>query len=235
VSTSPFAEIQKRELARPLSDAERARKKELDAIISRGLKTFIEVGNALLEYRESRLYRESYPTFEAWVQAKHGITRQHAGRLIAAATVANNIAGEMEPIGYIPESESVLRPVAKLSPESQRIVMLVATQTAPDHKPTAAWVKSTVDVLEDLSATGAVDTGDGVMTPVHAAILQAVQDRALAIKDRITQNSPWKRQEGACFTVKASLALEMLQDALAGLSGDEEVKILTFTKKVKKG
>ena len=36
----------------------------LEAIIERGQQTFIEVGNALMEIRESRLYLENYPTFE---------------------------------------------------------------------------------------------------------------------------------------------------------------------------
>ena len=47
-----------------VSEAER-----LDAceqVIERGLATFVDVGTALLEVRDSRLYRVAYPTFEAY-------------------------------------------------------------------------------------------------------------------------------------------------------------------------
>lgn len=37
---------------------------ENEAIIERGLATFVEVGTALAEIRDNRLYRESHGTFE---------------------------------------------------------------------------------------------------------------------------------------------------------------------------
>ena len=37
---------------------------ELELVIERGLKTFVEVGAALLGIRDGRLYRETHATFE---------------------------------------------------------------------------------------------------------------------------------------------------------------------------
>lgn len=42
--------------------AEESRLGELEIRIERGLKTFIEVGTALMEIRESRLYRAAHAT-----------------------------------------------------------------------------------------------------------------------------------------------------------------------------
>jgi len=74
---------------------------ELETVIERGQQTFIEVGRALLEIRDGRLYRDTYTTFEAYCRERWGWTRQHANRQIAAARVVE----EMEPTGSIPENE----------------------------------------------------------------------------------------------------------------------------------
>src|SRR6476660_8234750 len=41
-----------------------------EAIIQKGIQTFVEVGNALLEIRESRLYRGQYSTFEEYCRTR---------------------------------------------------------------------------------------------------------------------------------------------------------------------
>lgn len=57
-------------------------------LIERGLTTFVEVGEALLEIRESRLYRETHATFEAYCQSRWAWSGDHAKRLMNAAEVA---------------------------------------------------------------------------------------------------------------------------------------------------
>jgi hypothetical protein len=78
------------------------------------LSVFVKVGNALLEIRDSRLYRQQFPTFEAYCRERWGMARQSVNRMIAAAEVVRNI--KMEPIGSIPTTESQARP---LPPEIQ--------------------------------------------------------------------------------------------------------------------
>ena len=51
-------------LEETLSAAEAGRLQELETTIERGLQTFIEVGEALREIRDHRLYRGDHPTFE---------------------------------------------------------------------------------------------------------------------------------------------------------------------------
>lgn len=67
-----------------LSPTESTRLQKCEAVIEKGLQTFIEVGNALLEIRDSRLYRQDYGTFEDYCRKRWKISRAHAYRLIEA-------------------------------------------------------------------------------------------------------------------------------------------------------
>ena len=62
---------------------------KLEEVIDRGLKTFIEVGNALREIREGRLYRCEYATFDEYCRRRWGWDRINAHRHIEAATVVD--------------------------------------------------------------------------------------------------------------------------------------------------
>lgn len=61
---------------------------ELEAIIDAGLQTFFEVGNALAEIRERRLYRDQYETFDVYCRERFNFNRQRASQLIKAAAVS---------------------------------------------------------------------------------------------------------------------------------------------------
>ena len=51
---------------------------ELETVIESGIRTFVDVGRALLEIRDSRLYRESYPTFDEYCRERWGFGRIRA-------------------------------------------------------------------------------------------------------------------------------------------------------------
>jgi len=126
---------------RDMRDARRLA--ELEQTIQGGLERFIETGQALLEVRDSRLYRINYPTFEAYCKGRWGITPQHAGRLMSAVEVV----GALEPTGSIPTSEAVARELAPVlreqGPEAVREVWAEAVE-ASAGTPTAAAVRAVV-------------------------------------------------------------------------------------------
>jgi hypothetical protein len=128
-------------------DAERLA--DLEVTIAQGLHTWVEVGTALLEIRASRLYRAEFPNFESYCQAKFGIDRTYAHRMIEAATVVGNLL----PIGNTdtplpaPSNEAQARPLAALAPEQQREAWAEANATAPQGKVTAEHVTETVKRL----------------------------------------------------------------------------------------
>ncbi len=66
-----------------------ARLVELETVIERGMRSFVEVGTALAEVRDSGLYTQ--PTFEAYVRERWGFTRQRAYQLIDAADVSTRV------------------------------------------------------------------------------------------------------------------------------------------------
>jgi hypothetical protein len=67
--------------------AERERLAQLEEVVERGLQTFIEVGQALREIRDSRLYRQTHTTFGEYLVERWSFSKPHATRLIQAAQV----------------------------------------------------------------------------------------------------------------------------------------------------
>ena len=59
-----------------MTKRERSRLGKLETTIDRGLQSFFEVGAALKEIRDSRLYRDEHGTFEDYCQTRWGIDRQ---------------------------------------------------------------------------------------------------------------------------------------------------------------
>jgi len=114
----------------------------LEAVIERGLGAFVEVGRALLEIRDSRLYRETHGTFEDYCRERWDFDRTYAHRLTQAATVVS-----MLPIGNTPSpaNEAVVRELAPLrdEPEALRETWDAAVQEHGEQ-PTAAQVRDVV-------------------------------------------------------------------------------------------
>jgi hypothetical protein len=64
-----------------------------EAVIERGVAVFTEVGRALTEIRDGKLYRAKHKTFEAYCDARWGIVRSRAYQLIDQAKVTDAIFG----------------------------------------------------------------------------------------------------------------------------------------------
>lgn len=130
---------------KPLSAAERKRLTELEATIDPGLKTFIEVGQALLEVRDRRLYREEDATFEAYCERRYGLPVREAYRLIDCARAEDILC----PIGQKPAlpNEAVARELAPLigEPDRMRDAWNLAQQNAGGKRVTAKIVCEAVE------------------------------------------------------------------------------------------
>lgn len=70
-----------------LAVAEAARLAELEQVVERGLQTFVDVGQALLEIRRRELYRATHGSFESYCRARWNLTGRRGRQLIAAAEV----------------------------------------------------------------------------------------------------------------------------------------------------
>src|SRR4051812_5626341 len=95
-----------------LSVAEREALAEYEAVVDRGLKTFFEVGQALLGIRDRRLYRETHRRWEDYCRDRWGFGKNYADKQIKAAGVAELVIAAGTAV-RIP-SERVARALAPL-------------------------------------------------------------------------------------------------------------------------
>lgn len=146
-----------------LNLAEQAALARAEQTIRRGLKTFIEVGEALLEIRDGRLYRATHATFEAYCAERWGLSRRHGNRLIEAFKVARILG----PAG--PTSERQARELAPLLPSPDRMREVWATVSEKLRKPTAAAVAEAREEItastEDAPQTAGPDPEPSVLSP----------------------------------------------------------------------
>lgn len=63
-----------------------------DNQIAAGLESFVQVGSALAEIRDTGLYLDHFPTFEAYCRERWNLSRQYAYQVMDAATVTNQMS-----------------------------------------------------------------------------------------------------------------------------------------------
>ncbi len=123
----------------------------LNKTIIAGLTTFLEVGSAFAEIKGRRLYRVEFETWDDFLKKKHGLTRQHASRLIKAKEVVSELEEKMLPIGNIsrlPNNEAQVRPLFRLkSPEERSRAWINAVEAAGENQPTAEVVSQEVRAM----------------------------------------------------------------------------------------
>jgi VRR-NUC domain len=120
-------------MSEQLATREWDRLSELETVIERGLETFIEVGQALMEIRDGRLYRAEHGTFEGYCQERWGFTDRRARQLIDAAQI-----GTMVPLSNERQARELV-PLLDQPGQLREVVAEVGEQ------PTAAKVRSAVE------------------------------------------------------------------------------------------
>jgi hypothetical protein len=127
-------------MSNSLTIAENQKLNVLENTIARGLRYYIEVGQALLTIRNEELYK-TYGTFEDYCEKRWSMSRRHAYRLIEA----NEVVEDLRPIGHIPTNEAQAREIAALPREERAPVWQQVIDTAPDTGITASFVRETVE------------------------------------------------------------------------------------------
>lgn len=113
----------------------------LTGIISRHVKDYMQVGQALREIRDRKLYRATHDSFEDFIRDTWQMDRTHAYRLIDAAEVARNVS----PSGDIPRTEAQARPLVTLKPAEQLAAWSDAKDAAGDGQITTAHVTAAAE------------------------------------------------------------------------------------------
>lgn len=154
----------------PLSVRETKRLDELEAVIEANFRGFYAVGKALMEIWDTRLFRQDYGTFEAYLKQFWDMGKAHAYRLIDASRVIDTIQMYSDPEDglnqkvsnwrqneaempqnptLIPINEAQARELAKLPPEDQVTAWQRAVETAPDGKITARHIRACVRKIKE--------------------------------------------------------------------------------------
>lgn len=120
-----------------LTPSESVRLCELERVIQKGKDTFVEVGNALAEIRDSRMYRATFKTFDDYCKDRWGLNKQTAYQLIEGAAVTENLKSHK--CDELPQNQGQTRPLAKLPADKQPEAWTKAQEKAKEEgKPVAA-------------------------------------------------------------------------------------------------
>lgn len=130
----------------PLTADEQKALRVCEDVITKGLASFIEVGNALHKIQSQRLYRFSYNSFEEYLASRWKFRRAHAYRLITASRTA----ADLPPIGDSaqPKNEAQARALTGLTSEQKAAAMQRAQELAGEKPVTAANIKAAAAELK---------------------------------------------------------------------------------------
>lgn len=126
-----------------ISESDDARLARNETRISQGLASFVEVGEALSDIRDARLYRATHGTFESYCAEKWGMSKRHCDRLISSAETVQTL-GPIGPKSITTESQA--RELARVEPACREEVIRKA-DIATGGKITAAAIKEAAVVV----------------------------------------------------------------------------------------
>lgn len=119
-----------------LTTSESNRFSKLETTIKQTQGAFIACGNALMEIRDSRLYRDKYSTFAEYCEKRWGWTRRHADQLITSAKLVLELKNEndrsqnendrSQNIGRALQNEWQVRALVNVAPENRLRVLKAA-------------------------------------------------------------------------------------------------------------
>lgn len=152
-----------------LTSDESTRRDQLEAVVDRGLETFVEVGQALVQLREWNLYRSTHGTFSTYVKDRFGLGTARAYRIIEAAKIADAVS----PMGDI-RNERQARELTGLSTETAQQVYMSAVE-ATDGRVTAAALRQAREQIAPKSPAADDSTPQPPVTSPPVAQPPAVQ------------------------------------------------------------
>jgi hypothetical protein len=179
MAPAPGAVRRDKDLDKPLSERERRRLAELEGVVFANFRAAYDFWAALREIRDTKLYRETAPTFEKYTKQVFGVTKKQAYRCITAADVADNITekvsnwtqtdDESENIphgGQIIINEAQARELARVPAERQPEVYQATVQAAlaEGKMPTAAMIRRTIRNMNLAVTQAAVRKGGEKIT-----------------------------------------------------------------------
>ena len=122
----------KPEVTQQLTQREETLLEKLEEIIKEGQTTFIKVGEALAEIRDTKLYRKEFDTFQEYCQTKWGFSRVRAHQLMEASELVKELPAKM--LTQV-NTEKKARVLSRVKPERRVKVLQKAKKIAGRGKP----------------------------------------------------------------------------------------------------
>ncbi|MCG8643211.1 MAG: hypothetical protein MI862_26030 [Desulfobacterales bacterium] len=112
---------QGQDITTTLSEIERVSLNKYEKVISKGLHTFFEVGQALAEIRDRRLYRETHKTFEKYCREVWDLSRGRVYQQISGYETVALLESKMSTI--VDKNKNPVEDALGISPEPKEIVL----------------------------------------------------------------------------------------------------------------
>ncbi len=145
--TVSLQRMEKKQPPKELSVQEEKRLEQLENVVAENFQTFVQVGQALSEIRDRKLYRLKAVTFEIYCKNLFDIAKSRVRELINAAEVMENLrhgGGFDDEQKLLPHNERQVRPLTRLRPEQQVSAWSAAVESAPRGNITASHVNKMV-------------------------------------------------------------------------------------------
>lgn len=150
-----------------MTPAETRHLTSLERKIERGLTTFREVGEALADIRDNRLYRSTHASFELYCSERWGLERQRAYQLMAASEVVQTL-GE---VGNVVVNEAQARelvPLLHADPSSMSRAVEKAQESGPLTAPNLRKAVQEVAGQPERTQTPRTPTVDSLLSRIRA-------------------------------------------------------------------
>jgi len=167
----------------------------LDKLVRDGMAAFIEVGTALAEIHERKLWKAGgHDTWEGYCREKLGMSKPYVHRLVTASGIALELA-ESLPIGndspqILPATESQVRPLQRLGDPQQRLHAWEMAVGKAGGQPTAKAVSNAVSAM--LPATAAKTTSSPAKAPPRS---QSIGQILESLKKAVGKRKSWDEAE----------------------------------------
>lgn len=199
----------------PLPADEATRLSYCEQTIAIGLKNFVDVGTALLEIQQHRLYRSTHANFAIYCQERWGMGKGYAYRVMEATKIVgilpvnvgespalqlNPELPQLSPMGDTskplpaPTSERSIRPLSKVPKEKVAETYQRAVEIAGGEAPTAADTEQAVaetrnELAGAMGYTTPEEANEAIEEPYHSTAMMHAA-RAIECLTSIDKEDP---------------------------------------------
>jgi hypothetical protein len=137
-----------------LSEEEHIRLHQLEHIIEEGFEGFLQVGGALSEIRDRRLYRTTHTRWEDYCLDKWGLSLSRCNQIIQTVHTYDNLVSAVPQDAALlaQTNEHTLRPLSRLTPELQTVTWELIRRI--EERPAGTTIETVVDRINGAISDG---------------------------------------------------------------------------------